>query len=360
MNSDNHFTKRIKHGFFDEEDFIKDCPNYDFIPTILPPSPRIIAIGDIHGDLDLAIKSFKLAKLIDGELNWIANPPNTIVVQVGDQIDSCRTIPGIFECKTTKYSSDVANDMKVIDFFNEMHKKAKEKGGAVYSLLGNHEIMNSQGNFDYVSYENRNNFRYSIGNKIYEGLPGRKEGFAPGNEIAKMLACTRTSVLIIGSNLFVHAGLLPSLVQKLDSLNIDNREKLEYLNGIVRKWLLNKLNKPIDVENMELFLNDMNNSPFWVRLLGQIPVDSDIESTECSQAIKEILQVFKIGSMIVGHTPQISSKNGINGTCITNDGKRRLFRIDGGFSESFKWWNKNNRVQVLEILNDTDFRILND
>src|SRR5207248_3296699 len=108
----------------------------------------------IHGDLNLAIKSFKLAKLIDDYGNWIADPPNTVVVQVGDQIDSCRYVPGVNECHREIKPGDVAEDMKVLDWFDRMHEVAARSGGAVYSLLGNHELMNAEGDFRYVSHAN--------------------------------------------------------------------------------------------------------------------------------------------------------------------------------------------------------------
>ena len=96
--------------------------------------------------------------MIDDEYNWIASPPNTIVIQVGDQVDSCRPIPGVMDCHNKREPGDKSDDMNVMTFFDEMHKKAIKHGGAVYSLLGNHELMNSQGNFDYVSYDNYRNF----------------------------------------------------------------------------------------------------------------------------------------------------------------------------------------------------------
>ena len=114
-------------SMYSPEEFMKDCPSYTEIPTIMPKKKRIIAIGDIHGDYDLAVKSFKLAKLIDDKFNWIAKPPDTVVVQVGDQIDSCRPIPGTYDCHNEQKPGDVANDVKIMEFFNEMNIKAEKK-----------------------------------------------------------------------------------------------------------------------------------------------------------------------------------------------------------------------------------------
>ena len=349
----------IKSGLYTEDDFLKDCPDCEFVPTILPVAKRLIAIGDIHGDLELAISSFKLASLIDDDFNWIAKPSDTIVVQVGDQIDSCRPIPGIYNCHEEKYPDDKAYDMKVLDFFNKMHDKASAHGGAVYSLLGNHELMNSQGNFNYVSYENYYNFKYVADDgTVYTGPDGRRDAFKPGGPIANMLACRRLSVLIVGSTMFAHAGILPVLASRLDHLNLDSDTKLKYLNAVVRKWLLHNLSKK-DVSNKKMFIDNIKVSPFWTRVYGSIPVDAKIDSTECFSSVKKTIEVFKLGQLVVGHTPQMyTNKNGINGTCYEKDGTNKLYRVDGGFSQAFKVFGDNKMVQVLEILNDTEFNII--
>lgn len=358
---DNHSKKnitkyKIRSRLFDEEDYLKDCPDYDFVPTVLPPVKRIIAIGDIHGDLNLAIKSFKLANLIDNNYNWIANPPNTIVVQVGDQIDSCRPIPNVYDCHKQKKPDDRFEDMSVLDFFNLMHTKAKEKGGAVYSLLGNHELMNVQGNFSYVSYENFYNFKYHNEGQLYEGPVGRKKLFSVGGPYAKKIACQRKSVMIIGSTMFVHAGVLPVLARKLDGYNLDLDTKMQHLNAIVRKWLLNKM---FDVKNQQILIGD--ESPFWTRVYGSIPINTNLNSKECFDSVANVMEVLKIGHLVVGHTPQMfTNKSGINGTCYEKNGDHKLYRIDGGFSKAFQIFNKQGAIQVLEIIDDKIFNILTD
>jgi hypothetical protein len=354
----------VNTELYDEADFLKDCPNNEFIPTTLPPAKRIIAIGDIHGDFNLAVRSFKLANLIDDNYNWIANPPDTIVVQVGDQIDSCRPIPNVYDCRKNKYPDDKADDMNIIKFFDSMHDKASSMGGAVYSLLGNHELMNAQGIFKYVSYENYYNFKYEDDNqKIYEGPKGRRTVFKPGGPVAKKLACGRPSVLIIGSTMFVHAGVLPILAKKLNYLGFDSDTKLKYLNAVVRKWLLRKLSeKGNDIKDKDLLVNNLNVSPFWTRIYGTIPENTDLNSSECFLSVKKALEVYKIGQLVVGHTPQLlTNKNGINGTCYEkNEQQNKLYRVDGGFSKAFNIFGNQGLVQVLEIINDKDFNIITD
>lgn len=77
----------------DKKLFNDNClREYKYYPPILPKQERIVAIGDLHGDFGLAIKVLKIAKVIDDKYNWIGG--NTVVVQVGDQLDNCRPIPG--------------------------------------------------------------------------------------------------------------------------------------------------------------------------------------------------------------------------------------------------------------------------
>ena len=46
---------------------------------------RIIVIGDIHGDFNALLESLYKARVINNNGNWIGK--NTIVVQLGDQLD---------------------------------------------------------------------------------------------------------------------------------------------------------------------------------------------------------------------------------------------------------------------------------
>jgi hypothetical protein len=345
------FLKRNEIDY--NTDFKEDCNDYDVLPTVLPAVRRIIAIGDTHGDYDLAVNSLKLGEVINDKFEWIGG--DTIVVQIGDQIDRCR--PFNYTCENKEATvDDEASDIKILKLFSEINEKAKNHGGKVISLLGNHEVMNSQGNMTYVSFKGREEFENYIDPKTKEkfpdGLTARKHAFKPGNEYANFMACTRLSCVIIGSNIFVHAAIVPRLMEKY---KINSIKGLEAINTIIRKWLLGK----ITIENIQNILNSDTISPFWPRILGHIPpnVEADID---CDKYLDPVLKTLELKNMIIGHTPQFYvHKEGINSTCNS-----RVWRVDIGSSKAFRPFDQINcshdkkRIQVLEILDDNKFRVM--
>jgi hypothetical protein len=343
---------------YDKENFKKDCPNDIYQPIILPSQKRIIVIGDLHGDYNLTIDSLKVAGVIDDKLNWTGK--DTVIVQVGDQVDRCR--PFDHKCDHPDATlNDEASDIKIMELFNKLNVKAKKDGGSIYSLLGNHELMNSLGNLNYVSYEGLREFdNYKdpkTGEVFKDGKEGRKHAFKPGHELAKMMGCTRVPSVIIGSFIFVHAGIVPKF---LDVANIKSRKDLYKLNFAIRKWLLGLINKDY-VKNI---VNSLKFSMFWDRILGSIPPNLSNDNDKCVDYLYPVLKIFKVKSMVVGHTPQFfNNKEGINETC--NGG---LWRVDTGGSDAFtkfdKEYSKNGSImnlrqaQVLEIINDKTINIL--
>lgn len=346
-------------GNFYKKDIINKnnnlCKDFDNLPTILPACDRIIAIGDTHGDYNITIETLKLAKLIDNNLNWIAKPKNTIVVQLGDQIDRCR--PHIHECISNNATiNDEASDVKILKLFTNLHKKASKYGGAVYSLLGNHEIMNSQGKLSYVSKKGLDEFgQYTDKNnktiKFNSGWEGRTYAFKPGNELGSFLACTRQTAIIIGSFLFVHAGIVPELLEKY---NIKKKEDISLINKVIKLWLLGLVKE----NKIKKLLNDNNISPFWPRIFGNIPPNKSSDLKDC-KLLDDVFKTLNINGMVVGHTPQFFKNNtGINGTC-----DNRLWRTDHGASQAFSimdgfYSKKHRNIQVLEILNDKEFKVI--
>ena len=353
------------------EKWSKICKNLPPLPSILPPVPRIIVFGDVHGDMDVVLKSLKVAKLIESNYNYdktklpIWTGGNTVVVQLGDQIDSCRFDPTTLQpCKLIKKGNDKANDTNSLELFTHLHNEAQKKGGAVYSILGNHELMNARGNMDYVSQENINEFSEFNNedldelDKIDKSLMNRKKLFSPGNKWANFLGCTRQVALQIGSNLFTHAGIVYELAKKY---------KIEDINVIMSNYLWNNFDDLNIKESdfIEIFSDKSTGpSPLWNRIYGR---EFSNKIGRCSDYIDEKDGKFKmsklegykgynnsfpVGRILVGHTPQLNQKMQLR--C---DNKIGL--LDYGSSQAFnKFKNSCVPIHVLQILNDNEVSIL--
>ena len=356
---------KIEEILYDSE-FENDCESYEKLPHIMAAKKRIIAIGDLHGDYNLTIDCLKLANIIDNNLNWIATPKDTVVVQIGDQIDRCRPMIGKKCDNPNTTYKDESSDINIINLFNDLDKKARNFNGAVISLLGNHEIMNVQGNMNYVSYEGIKQFDNEINpetsKKFKNGNEARKYFFKRGNKYANLLACTRQTAVIIGSNLFVHAAIVPKLAQ---NYNVND------INILVRKWLLKQFSSTKEIDGIGKLKDILVNyevSPFWPRLLGSLPPDLPIENEKCVDYLEETLNLYKCNNIIIGHTPQFySNKTGISSTCKGinkhNEKNIGIWRIDTGSSKAFSTFDSENNLDtrqpsVLEIIDDNKFNII--
>lgn len=360
------------------------CTNPGQVRTIPENPRRIVVFGDIHGDYKLAMKMLLKSKtikikdksilnykydlnIIDSKekytylytqvyqyIEWIGK--DTIIVQVGDQIDRCRP----YKNKTCDMKSTTVNDegsdVLIIYLFTYLDKIAQQAGGQVVSLLGNHELMNIMGDMSYVSYKGA--IEYSTKDNFTEGLNKRKEKFKKRSTIGDLLGCTRESAIIIGQHLFVHGGFITGLLTdedmgfKPNDISA-NRARLEEINRLIKKWILE-----VDMETSELaVINKLISDPtkysfYWNRLLGILPPKLLQDDNTCIKHISDVLGWFKIGSVIVGHTPQsFTHKHDINKTCGTG-----VWRVDNGSSAAFDQFDTDGKYtdwrqpQVLEIL----------
>ena len=76
---------------------------------------------------------------------------------------------------------------------------------------------------------------------------------------------------------------------------------------------------------------------------------------------RKVLNLFQIGSIVIGHTPQsFMYSNDINSTC-----DNKVWRVDNGSSSAFNnfdtvfketgIYTSSRRTQYLEIINDTNY-----
>jgi hypothetical protein len=273
--------------------------------VILPVSAaatRIVAMGDLHGDLGATREALQLAGAIDESDHWVGG--DLVLVQTGDQLDR----------------GD--DDQAILELLDRLQDEAKAAGGMVHILNGNHELMNTRLDFRYVTEGGFVDFQDAVSTTPRDSLllahepheRARVAAFRPGGSFAKLLA-ERPVVLILEGNVFVHGGVLP--------MHLDYG--IDRLNREVRDWLLGKGDPPDFIHTRE--------SPTWTRNYSD-----ETDAQDCLQ-LQEVLERMGAARMVVGHTVQ---EDGITPLC-----EGRVWCIDSGISEYY-----GNRIEVLEIDGD--------
>src|SRR5215468_9725304 len=92
---------------------------------------RVVAIADIHGDMDAFVGILQRAQLIDPSRRWSGG--RATLVQTGDFLDRG------------------PKAREVMDLLMSLPKEAPRQGGRVIVLMGNHEAMNIYGDLRYVT-----------------------------------------------------------------------------------------------------------------------------------------------------------------------------------------------------------------
>lgn len=301
-------------------------------PTVLPAAERLVAIGDLHGDMAKTRRAFSLAGLIDQQDRWTGG--DTVVVQVGDILDR----------------GD--QEIEIFYWLERLQREAAAAGGALHILNGNHETMNVAHHFRYVTpggyasfrtwaethaleaalkgrcgcHPDVTDLRKAMGLRGGDGLAARSAALQPGGPLATRFIAPHPVVLQVGSTVFVHGGLLPQHVAYgIERMNIETRE-----------WVLKG---PINAKPR--FLSGRE-AVVWARDYSQ----EDPARCDCDALKKALAGVPGAARVVVGHTIQGA---GINSAC-----GGRVFRIDVGLSRGCG----DGTPEVLEILRDREVRRL--
>ena len=271
---------------------------------------RVIAIGDIHSDINVMRQVFRLAGATNENDEWIGG--ELTVVQLGDLIGR----------------SD--DEREVLDFMFAIKEQAEQHGGKVYALIGNHEVMGGRVDNQAVG---RNPF------PAYEGLPGlnlndprlehlpsyeRSRGAAlmPGGPYAVRIAEFPT-VLKLGETIFVHGGVVPRWAEY----------GIEKINVEVSAWLKGESDEPDSSQRV-----DDSDRVMWARHFS-----SRVDQQDCLM-LEESLRILEAKRMIVAHTRHAE---------ITSYCSGKLWATDVGMSRAY-----GGDIQILELIDDEVTRVL--
>jgi hypothetical protein len=267
------------------------------LPLRRPAPRRLVAIGDLHGDLGGARAALGAAGAIDDGDHWRGG--DLVVVQTGDVLDR----------------GD--DERTILELLWRLGAEARAAGGDVIPLLGNHELMNAAGDFRYVTPGGFRDFAAVPGVDVarYGDVPaearGRVAALAPGGVYARKLAA-EAAVVIVGDTAFSHAGVVGAWATDLEAVNRDARCWLDGHGGQAPPAALTA-----------------TDSPLWTRALAGKDVD-------CA-AVDRTLATLGVARMVFGHTVQ---DHGVSSAC---DGK--VWRIDVGLAKLY-----GGPIEVLELV----------
>jgi len=325
------------------------------------PTPRIVAVGDVHGAGDAFVSILQRAGLIDAQKRWSGG--NSILVQTGDLLDR---------------GQDVRH---VLDLLMALETQAASAGGRVHALLGNHEVMNLIGEtrdvapelyqqFADARSESRREEAFQAASKVSGGTapdktewmaahpPGYveyREAFAANAPYGKWLR-SKPIIVEVGDTVFMHGGInLDFSSDSVDNINKRVRRELtEFDDGF--RWLQQhdlatatftltevvraaqsewtrldakrkrdslseedvneaKLLLPILKIDSSALLNA--NGPLWFR--GY----STWTDQEGAERMAALLKKYKVKRFVTAHTPQPNGQ-------ITTRFNNTLFLIDTG------------------------------
>ncbi len=312
-------------------------------PPPQPQAPRIIAIGDLHGDFSVWRDLAVAAGIENSDGHWTGG--RTVLVQVGDVVDR------------------EPDSLKIIHELMRLQKEAPKQGGKVLALVGNHEAMNMTGDLrytvpaDFAAYVTPNSS--ALRERLYQARKGEIEAkyrakdkrmssaaihdawiaatplgwveqrlaWAPDGEIGRWVD-HNPAVALVGGTLFVHGGLSA----EYSKLTIDeiNRKVDDALRSIDR--------------SPDSILTD-GLGPLWYRgLISRDPKVTQLPTTgparpSIDQELATVLTAYGAKRIVVGHTPNLK------GIQILYGGK--LVTIDTGNSRFY-----GGPPSYLEILGD--------
>lgn len=222
---------------------------------------RIFAVSDVHGEYDALVELLRNAGVVDAKLGWAWGKGHLVVA--GDVFDRGDRVT---EC---------------LWLLHRLEREAREAGGRVHYLLGNHEVMVMQGDLRYV------NQKYLDG-VVASSSVEYQDLFGPAMELGRWLR-TRNAVIRLNGVLFTHGGLGPGVVER----DLD----LSGINEAVRG--------AIDLRSYDFVFNEMpgflveSQGPLWYRgyhrAMGDTPQSTPDE-------LDAILKHFDASAVVVGHT----------------------------------------------------------
>jgi len=226
----------------------------DTIISEFPVASKITVVADIEGNFAGFYSLLVAQNVIDTTGSWIYGDGH--LVMLGDLFDRGGDVTPIFW------------------LLYKLETEARKAGGFVHTLLGNHEIMNFNGDLRYM-------------HKKYKSQ-SQDTGFDypdlySTETILGFWLRNKPAVIRIGNMLFSHAGISP------DVLALDL--SLQEINTLVKHT---NLNSPVKLRTSQSDLIFGTNGIFWYR--------GWVDDPQTVAVLDNLLDAYQAEHMIIGHT----------------------------------------------------------
>ena len=325
---------------------------------------RIVAIGDVHGDLTSFRRILESAQLLDTTGNWAGG--NAVFVQTGDVLDRG------------------AEGKKSLDLIMKLESEAPQKQGRVISLIGNHEVINLMGDLRYVppeefaqlagldsekrlkaAYESYKKWQLDRAERRKlpkpefspemeaqwmkdhpRGFLEHREAYGPNGKYGKWIR-KRDAVAEIEGNVFLHGGIAPAvaslpireinerirkelaLFDKLQKSLIDQKVFLpfftfnEMIDAAKEEYAIRKPDKTLEAFlGLGGWLSVSPEGPLWFRGYAQWPDE------ELLAQLPPLLKSYNTKRFVVGHTVTKTGQ-------IQSRQNHAVLMIDTGMNKAF-------------------------
>ncbi|WP_158602501.1 metallophosphoesterase [Proteiniphilum sp. X52] len=235
--------KRIKHSWRQEK------------------PEKTLVVADLHGQLDAFVAFLKGNGVVNDNLEWVYGKNQLLIL--GDILDRGR------------------NDNGIMWLVYKLEKEAEDAGGRLDFILGNHEDLVLRDDIRYVHEEH-------LIFAAKAGIP-YADLYASHSELGRWIRDSYL-ILVVGDNLFVHAGLHPKITEK--------KYKIGEINELGWRFIgiPTEAKKELHRRN-ELLFGD--SGPLWYRGLAS---DAERHSPLKSEDLDKVLEYYDAARIIVGHT----------------------------------------------------------
>jgi len=211
---------------------------------------RILVISDLHCDLERFIYILQEASVLNNKLEWVAKPKDTMIIQLGDQLDRKVILDDNIIDKYLDIERPIDPNYNVIYFTEKLKKIAKRNGGKFIPLIGNHEYYNKD--------------RYD-------------------NETYDIVAKRRVTVKV-NDFVFSHGGISKNVIRLIQKYN----KNYQYINNLWYRYMKNITLSEVDMMFISKLYTDDDSILF-------------IKNKDSYEDEKYVLDILKSKKFIVGH-----------------------------------------------------------